>query len=112
MKNEPEIITYVMFGDHSEDIFENYEQQNQNTEKWSQPASQPIAKPERMCWLKPEHREIKQSKTRTHWHQTIQNQNTVKSNNPKPEHSEIKQSQTNTQWNQTISRQNTMKSNS
>ena len=78
--------------------------------KLSQPASQPVAKPERIAgWnqstmksnnSKPEHSEIKQSETK----------NTVKSNNPKPEHNEIKQSEIRTQWNQTIPTQNTQKS--
>ena len=61
--------------------------------------------------LKLEHREIKQSSTRTQWNQTFWNQNAVKSNNPKPEHSDIKQSQTKAQWNQTSPNQNTVKSN-
>ena len=58
-----------------------------------------------------EHSEIKQSEMRTQWNQSIRNQNTVKSNNPKSERSEIKQSQLRTQWNQTIRNQNTAKSN-
>ena len=79
----------VMFCEYQERILKTNTKQTQKTHThththMSKPASQPVAKPERMCWSKPEHIDIKQSKTKAQWNQTIRNRSTVKSSNPKP----------------------------